>query len=79
VRVLAIADFVARSARERVAYKDSLTLCNPVRGKVMRSFLLRLYAALVRWFPTWDCVWHCCIQSRFCGSLNFGPISNSRR
>jgi hypothetical protein len=31
VRVFAVADFVARPARERVAHKNPLTLCNPVR------------------------------------------------
>jgi hypothetical protein len=31
VRVLAVADFVARPARERVAHKNPLTLCDPVR------------------------------------------------
>ena len=79
VRVLAVADFVARSARKRVTYKNALTLGDPVRGKVMRSLLRWLHAALVRWFPSWNCVWHSPIQSRLSGSWNLGRMSSSRR
>jgi hypothetical protein len=56
-----------------------LTLGDPVRRKVVRPFLLRLHAALVRWSPTWDCVWHGPIQSRLRGSWNLGRISSRRR
>lgn len=79
VRVFAVADLVACPARERVPHKNPLTLGDPVRGKVMRSLLRRLHAALVRWSPSWDSVWHRCIQSRFSGSLNLGRISSRRR